>query len=108
MGWERGRYYTRTRKVNGRAVRQYLGRGPEARLAAALDAHRRQEREADRLARQAEGERQRAIDVPLRAFTRVTDLLAGAALVLAGFHQHDRGPWRKVRQPEVQTHDPRP
>jgi hypothetical protein len=108
MCWERGRYYTRTRKVDGGAIREYLGRGPEAHLAAALDAARRQERKARRLALQAEAERRRAVDLPLRAFGRLSDLLAGAALVLAGFHRHDRGPWRKVRQPEVQTHDPRP
>jgi hypothetical protein len=107
MAWERGRYYTRSRRVNGRVVRQYLGRGPEAHLAAALDARRRQEREAGRLALQAEAERQRAVDLPLRAFARLTDLLAGAALVLAGFHRHDRGPWRKSRQLEVRRDDAR-
>jgi hypothetical protein len=30
MGWDRGRYYTRSRKVNGRVVREYVGTGPVA------------------------------------------------------------------------------
>jgi hypothetical protein len=25
MGWDRGRYYTRSKKVNGRVVREYIG-----------------------------------------------------------------------------------
>jgi len=27
MGWDQGRYYTRSRKVNGRVVREYIGTG---------------------------------------------------------------------------------
>ena len=27
MGWDRGRYYTRSKKVNGRVVREYVGSG---------------------------------------------------------------------------------
>jgi hypothetical protein len=100
--------YYRSARADGRVRRHYFGSGVEARLAAALDAHRRQEREAGRLARRAEGQRQRAIDMPLRAFTRLTDLLAGAALVLAGFHRHDRGRWRKARQTEVHSDESEP
>ena len=33
MGWERGRYYTRSKKVNGRVVREYVGTGQLAALA---------------------------------------------------------------------------
>ena len=46
MGWERGRYYTRSRKVNGRVDREYLGTGEAAERAARQDALARQEREA--------------------------------------------------------------
>ena len=46
MGWERGRYYTRSRKVNGRVAREYLGTGEAAQQAARQDASARQEREA--------------------------------------------------------------
>jgi hypothetical protein len=37
----RHRYYFRRRTVKGREVRRFFGRGPEAHLAAALDACRR-------------------------------------------------------------------
>ena len=33
MGWEHGRYYTRSQKVNGRIVREYVGTGRVAELA---------------------------------------------------------------------------
>ena len=49
MGWEvRGkkRYYTRSRRVGGRVVREYVGTGPVAEVAATLDALRRAERQA--------------------------------------------------------------
>ena len=57
MGWDRGRYYTRSRKVNGRVVREYVGAGRVAELVAQLDALEKQQREAQRaadLARRAE------------------------------------------------------
>ena len=48
MGWEEhkrgGRYYTRSRKVNGRVVREYVGRGEVAKAIATLDAVDRLER----------------------------------------------------------------
>jgi hypothetical protein len=88
-------------------IRQYLGAGPEAHSAAALDARRRQEREAGRLARRAEGQRQTAADAPPRAFGGIADLLAGAALVLAGYRRHGRGEWRKALHMELRGDDAR-
>jgi hypothetical protein len=100
--------YYRSARAEGRVRRHYFGSGLEARLAAALDDHRRKEREAGRLALRAVAQRQRAVDVPVRAFARLTDLLAGAVLVLAGYHRHDRGAWRKARQTEVHSDDSEP
>jgi hypothetical protein len=41
--------------------------------------------------------------MPLLELCLVTEQLARAALVAGGFHQHDRGPWRRRREPH--THD---
>src|SRR5262245_17507776 len=97
MGWEKGRYYTRSKKVNGRVVREYVGRGPVAELVAQRDALERQQREAERAARQAKRAELEALDAPLDELNDLAELLARAALVAAGFHQHKRGEWRKRR-----------
>lgn len=97
MGWDRGRYYTRSRKVNGRVVREYVGSGPVGALAAELDAIERDGRHARRQARKAEREAAQALDAPVTELCGLADLLASAALLLAGYRQHNRGDWRKRR-----------
>ena len=49
MGWEKGRYYTRTRRVDGKVVREYFGCGPEAERAAREDDEARDRRRLQRL-----------------------------------------------------------
>jgi hypothetical protein len=100
MGWERG-YYYRVRKVQGRVVREYVGRGRVAELTARLDGLERQKRERERAERQAERAEREALDSPLKELNDLADLLACAALLAAGYHQHKRGEWRKRRvQPD--------
>jgi hypothetical protein len=93
MGWDKRGYYYSARKVNGRVVRDYIGKGAIAQLAAQMDAVRQQERE---LAAQEKHELA-ALDLEVRALSDWTDLLARAALLAAGYHQHKRGEWRKTR-----------
>ena len=49
--WERrergGLYYTRSRKVNGQVVREYVGGGVLGQLAAFMDADERRRREEE-------------------------------------------------------------
>jgi hypothetical protein len=97
MGWDRGRYYTRSRKVNGRVRREYVGRGPLGELAAALDALQRAEREAKAAEWRADRERLQGVDKVVSRLDELADLLARAALVAAGYHQHKRGEWRARR-----------
>lgn len=95
MSWEsrngRGRYYTRSRRRGGRVVREYVGTGEVGALAARNDSLDRQERE-DMKAREAEAD---ALDVAVDDACRTIDLLAQAALIVAGYRQHHRGEWRK-------------
>jgi hypothetical protein len=97
MGLERGRYYTRSRKINGRVVREYVGSGVVAELAAQLDALDRAQREAAREARRAIGAELADIDGPLIELNTVAEGLARAALLVAGYRRHKRGQWRKTR-----------
>jgi hypothetical protein len=98
MGWERGKYYTRSRKVNGRVVREYVGGGLIGSLAAQLDASEREQRALSRAEadlRRAEAE---ALADELLAVDRLAAALASAALVAAGFRKHNRGEWRRKRE----------
>jgi hypothetical protein len=100
MPWElRGqkRYYYRSERVAGRPVRRYFGSGPAAELQAAADDLRRLRRETQARERGLEEARLREAEAPLTLLCGLTDLLAHAALAAAGYHRHDRGPWRRRR-----------
>ena len=97
MGWDRGRYYTRSRKVNGRVVREYVGTGEMAALAARIDAIQRQTKHAEQNMRRAEFSTLDALDERLIKLDNLASLAARAALLAAGYRQHKRGEWRKRR-----------
>jgi hypothetical protein len=80
----------------------YVGpaNSPGAELAAAAAGLRRLGREAVARERQAERERLRRAEAPFLELCAVTDVLARAALVVAGYRQHDRGDWRRCRETE--------
>src|SRR4051812_15965559 len=99
MSWEtRGHcsFYTRTRRVNGKVVREYCGTGERAERAAAEDAARREQAAAERAAR---AELAAALD----QLDALADQAVRAALTAAGYHRHARGPWRKRRAPRPQA-----
>jgi hypothetical protein len=48
MSWERG-YYYRAKKVNGRVVKEYVGKGAVGRMAAREDLFAREDRELRRI-----------------------------------------------------------
>ena len=75
----RGRYYTRSRKVNGRVVREYVGGGEVGRLAAQTDAIDRKQRKIERDAMRAERARSDSIDSPVNDLNEIAELLACAS-----------------------------
>ena len=97
MGWEKGRYYTRSTKVNGRVEREYFGCGKVAEMIAMVDELQREERRAKAEALRQEMANSRALDQKVSAICNLADLMARAAMVSAGFHRHHRGDWRRRR-----------
>jgi hypothetical protein len=113
MGWDAKngkRYYSRSRRVNGRVVREYVGGGAAGEQAAAEDARRREQCRLEAVARRAGQQQWQEADAALQSFCDLTDLLVRAALLSAGYHQYNRGEWRRRRR--VDNHqppaDPRP
>ena len=96
MGWEKGRYYTRSRKVNGRVVREYVGGGEVGAMAARVDAINRERRQRERDAWRSEQEEMDTIDAAVDNVCQVADIVAKATMVAAGFYCH-RGEWRRRR-----------
>ncbi len=66
-------------------------------LASQLDNIERDKHETERRATLAERKRVNALDATLDELNELTDLLVKATLLAAGFHQHNRGNWRKRR-----------
>jgi hypothetical protein len=98
MGWDKGRYYTRSKKINGRVVREYLGAGRVAELAARMDELAREKRRLDVLELRSEKGDLDSLESELQAMELRSDLLARAALLAAGYRRHNRGEWRKRRE----------
>jgi hypothetical protein len=99
--WERrergGPYYTRSRKEGGRVIREYLGGGFLGELAAHMDAEERRRRQEREAAHREERERLDALAAPVEELCEAAEVVARAALVASGYHQHNRGEWRKRR-----------
>ena len=92
-----GLYYTRSRKVDGRVVREYVGGGILGELAARTDAEERRQREDDAAAWREERERLEKLASLLDGFCEDVDTVTRAVMIAAGFRRHKRGEWRKRR-----------
>ena len=108
MAWEArsgtSRYYTRSKRVNGRIVREYVGQGPIAELAHQIDIGERLEREAKRKTFKAIQSRDSELDEKLDSFVNLSNAIASGLLILAGYHRHKRGNWR-MRNERVHDND---
>jgi hypothetical protein len=101
LAWETrkrgGRYYTRSCKVGGRVVREYIGAGLVGERAATEDAARRAQRAAAAEVSRSEQQRLAELDATFIAFDAALEMLTRAVLMTAGYHRHHRGEWRKRR-----------
>ena len=93
MAWDRRGFFYRSRRVNGRVVRDYFGKGAIAEMAAHLMNQLRLARETH----DQRADRLDEADAKFRQFHTQLDHVAAAHLLAVGFHRHDRGPWRKRR-----------
>ena len=100
MAWQkRGKraYYYHSVRQGGRVRRVYHGTGPTGQLAAAVDALRRAERQAEEAARRtAKGQLDVAVAL-MRDLSRGCEVLAAGTLLAAGFHRPSRHCWRPWR-----------
>ena len=101
VGWETrergGSYYTRSRWVNGRVAREYIGTGALGKIVALDDEleRLRKEEEAARWREELEClERSAAF---LHALAEVAEVLTRARLLADGCHR-PRGQWRRRRR----------
>jgi hypothetical protein len=101
VGWETrsrgGRYYTRSRRVCGRVVREYIGSGETAAIIAALDDRERRENYRRLSVVNVERARLESIDDLVSALSEATDREMRQVLEASGYHQHARGDWRRRR-----------
>jgi len=101
MSWEtrngRGRYYTRSRRVGGQIVREYIGHGPIAELVAESDRQEREQRRTEAARRAARKTQDAALDAQVDEVCGLADILARGVLLAAGFHHH-HGQWRRCRE----------
>ena len=103
--WERrergGLYYTRSRKENGRVIREYVGGGVLGELAARMGAEDRRRRQEDAAAWREERERLEELAGLVDELCEDIETIVRCALLAAGFRRHKRGEWRKRREPET-------
>jgi hypothetical protein len=93
-----GPYYTRSLRVNGRVVREYVGGGPVGRLTSQIDDVERLEKCAATRRLREERTRLREPETLADDLARLADLVARATLLAAGYRRHDRGEWRRRRE----------
>jgi len=95
------RYYVRRPRKAGRRGFEYIGVGPKAEQAAAEDAQKRAEQLALNQCRKDDQAAWQRSTQPLDQLAAVACALMKGTLVAAGYHQHDRGEWRRKREQEA-------
>jgi hypothetical protein len=109
MAWERrergGLYYTRSRKVNGKVIREYIGAGVLGEIAALEDEHERCRREEKAAFWKEEREQLEAHSAPVDELCDAAETIARAVLLATGFRRHNRSEWRRQRDQGTSTEE---
>lgn len=107
MAWETrergGSYYTRSKKVNGKVVREYVGGGVLGEICAGWDAEERQLREEEAEVWREERERLEELAGLVEELCDDVETIARSVLLAAGFRRHKRGEWRRKRETGTNT-----
>lgn len=102
MAWEsrngRGAYYTRSRRCEGKVIREYVGSDETAKVIAKIDEIERQVRKAELDAQREVRAELEAIDTQVEQLGDMADVLMRAVMIASGYHQHKGGEWRKYRE----------
>ena len=106
MSWEPRphsphRYYTRSRRAGGRIVREYVGRGPHADLAAEADQIARTWTQEERALARCQREEEAEFEASVANADEASELLARVALLATGHYRHHGGEWRRRRADQV-------
>src|SRR5829696_1096112 len=101
MGWESrergGRYYTRSRKIDGRVVREYMGGGLIGELAARFDEAEREKRKGEVARARLQRARIEMLVARVTELCEVAEVLCRATLVDGGYRRY-QGKWRRKRE----------
>ncbi len=102
MSWDRksnGRkYYYRCKRVDGKAVKEYVGRGPRAEQAAVQDAEARIQKMLDQQHWMCRLARIETACEPLSGLLNASTLLTRSVLVVCGYYLHKGHEWRERKR----------
>jgi hypothetical protein len=102
MAWEsrngRGAYDTRSRRCEGKVIREYIGSDETAKVIAKIDDIERQVRKEELVAQRELRAELDAIDTHAEQLGELADVLMRAIIIASGYHQHKGGEWRKYRE----------
>jgi D-Tyr-tRNAtyr deacylase len=99
MGWEtRGNnlYYYRKKRIVGRVVSEYVGRGLMAQEIELMDLTERKERYDRIRAMRQQKEEFGFFDNQVSQMNLLVDHMVGGFLIISGFHKY-KGQWRRRR-----------
>ena len=99
MGWEiRGNnsYYYRKKRISGKVVSEYVGRGLVAQEIASMDLAKRLEENKGIVTTIQERNELQLLDQQITQVSSFIKQILEEVLITSGFHKH-KGQWRKVR-----------